>query len=41
MSQENVEIVKRGLAAFNPPLDVDILAELTTRDFEWFPALPQ
>jgi uncharacterized protein len=39
VSQANVEIVKQALDAFDPP-DADILAEVTTRDFEWFPALP-
>jgi len=39
MSQEGVEIVKRGIDAFNRR-DIDLLAELTTPDFEWFPALP-
>jgi ketosteroid isomerase-like protein len=39
MSQENVEIVKRGIDAFNRR-DVDVLASLTTPDFAWFPALP-
>jgi ketosteroid isomerase-like protein len=39
MSQANVEVVKRAFDAFDPP-DVDILAEVTTWDFEWFPALP-
>jgi ketosteroid isomerase-like protein len=39
MSQENVETVRRGIDAFNRR-DVDLLGELTTADFEWFPALP-
>jgi ketosteroid isomerase-like protein len=39
MSQANVEIVKRGIDAFNRR-DVDALDDLTTPDFEWFPALP-
>ena len=39
MSQQNVEIVKRGIDAFNRR-DVNVLADLTTTDFEWFPALP-
>ena len=34
-----MEIVRRGIDAFNRR-DVDLLAELTTPDFEWFPALP-
>ena len=40
MSQENVEIIKRGIDAFNRR-DVNLLAELTTADFAWFPALPR
>ena len=39
MSQDNVEIVKEGIDAFNRR-DVDALDDLTTPDFEWFPALP-
>jgi ketosteroid isomerase-like protein len=39
MSQENVEIVKRGIDAFNHR-NVDLLATLLTPDFAWFPALP-
>jgi ketosteroid isomerase-like protein len=39
MSKANVEIVKRGIDAFNRR-DVDALDDLTTPDFEWFPALP-
>jgi ketosteroid isomerase-like protein len=39
VSQENVDTAKRGIDAFNRR-DVDVLAELTTADFEWFPALP-
>ena len=34
MSQENVEIVKRGIDAFNRR-DLDGLAELSTPDAEW------
>jgi ketosteroid isomerase-like protein len=34
MSQENVEIVKRLMDAFNER-DLDAFAELTTPDFEW------
>jgi len=34
MSQENVEIVKRLMDAFNKR-DVDAFAEITTSDFEW------
>ena len=39
MSQANVEIVKRGIDAFNRR-DVEALADVVTPDFEWFPALP-
>jgi ketosteroid isomerase-like protein len=39
MSQERVEIVKRGIDAFNHR-NVDLLVMLTTSDFAWFPALP-
>jgi ketosteroid isomerase-like protein len=39
MSEANVEIVKRAMDAFNRG-DVDLIADLTTPDFEWFPALP-
>src|SRR5882762_5413549 len=39
MSQENVEIVKRALGAYNAR-DVDLIAAYVTADFEWFPALP-
>lgn len=39
VSQENVEVVKRVIEAFNRR-DVGAMAELTTADFEWFPALP-
>jgi ketosteroid isomerase-like protein len=38
MSQENVEIVKRLLDAFNER-DLDGFAELTTPDFEWSPSM--
>ena len=38
MSQANVEIVKSGIDAFNRR-DVDAFAEVTTVDFEMFPAL--
>jgi ketosteroid isomerase-like protein len=38
MSRANVEIARRGLAAFNRR-DIDAFADLTTADFEWFPAL--
>jgi ketosteroid isomerase-like protein len=37
VSQENVEIAKRGINAFNQR-DVYTLAEITTDDYEWFPA---
>ncbi|HWX87605.1 MAG TPA: nuclear transport factor 2 family protein [Solirubrobacteraceae bacterium] len=37
--QPNVEIIKRAIDAFNRR-DVDLIADLTTPDFEWFPALP-
>jgi ketosteroid isomerase-like protein len=39
MSQENVEIVKQVMDAFNRA-DADFLVELATADFEWFPGLP-
>jgi ketosteroid isomerase-like protein len=39
MSQENVEIAGRALAAYNWR-DVDSIALYVTTDFEWFPALP-
>jgi ketosteroid isomerase-like protein len=38
MSQANVEIVKRATDAFNRR-DVDVFDDLTTSDFEWFPAM--
>jgi ketosteroid isomerase-like protein len=38
MSQENVEILKRGIDAYNRR-DIDTFADLTTADVEWFPAL--
>jgi ketosteroid isomerase-like protein len=40
MSKETVEVVQRGIDAFNRR-DVDLVAELTTPDFAWFPALPR
>ncbi len=40
MSQENVEIVKRAMDAFNRP-GQEIYDELVTADFEWFPAMIQ
>ena len=39
MSQENVEIAKRGIDAYTED-DVGSFAEVVTADFEWFPALP-
>jgi ketosteroid isomerase-like protein len=39
MSQENVEIVRRGIDAFNRR-DLDGLDELMTGDCEWLPAMP-
>ena len=38
MSQENVEIAKRVVEAFNGR-DAAAASELTTPDFEWFPAM--
>jgi ketosteroid isomerase-like protein len=38
MSQENVEIVKRGIDAYNRR-DFDAYIALTTSDFELFPAM--
>ena len=38
MSQENVEIAKRAIGAFNRR-DVDAFAALTTPDFEWSPSM--
>src|SRR3954447_13833071 len=38
MSQKNVEIVKRAIAAFNRR-DADGLDEFLTPDCEWFPAM--
>ena len=38
MSQENVEIIKRAVDAFNER-DVETFMALTTPDFEWFPAM--
>ncbi len=38
MSLENVEIAKRATDAFNLR-DIDGLVALTTRDFEWYPAM--
>jgi ketosteroid isomerase-like protein len=39
MSQENVEIVKRAIDAFNVR-DIDAIYECVTPDLEWFPAMP-
>ena len=39
MSQENLETVRRGLAAFNAR-DADAFAALVTEDFVWMPSLP-
>lgn len=36
MSQENMELVERLMAAVNRR-DIDAFAEVTTPDFEWFP----
>ncbi|MCW3057861.1 MAG: hypothetical protein JWO21_1830 [Solirubrobacterales bacterium] len=39
MSRENVEVVKRAIAAFNRR-DVDGIVECVHPDVEWFPAMP-
>lgn len=39
MSQEDVEIVRRAMDAFNRR-DADGFAQFTTPSFEWLPALP-
>jgi ketosteroid isomerase-like protein len=39
MSQENVEIAKRVIDAFNRR-DVDAIVECVNPDIEWFPAVP-
>jgi hypothetical protein len=39
MSQENVEVVQRGIDGFDRR-EVNVIAELTTPDFAWLPALP-
>jgi ketosteroid isomerase-like protein len=39
MSQENVDLFKQGIDAFNR-LDVEAYAQIITPDFEWFPAMP-
>jgi ketosteroid isomerase-like protein len=38
MSHENVDVVKRGIRAFNDR-NIDLLAMLATSDFELFPAM--
>jgi ketosteroid isomerase-like protein len=38
MSRANVEVVERATDAFNRR-DVDVFDDLTTSDFEWFPAM--
>jgi ketosteroid isomerase-like protein len=38
MSQQNVEIVKRAMDAFNRR-DLTVYDDLYTADYEWFPAL--
>jgi ketosteroid isomerase-like protein len=38
MAQENAEIAKRAIDAFNR-IDVDAFTELTTADFEWSPSM--
>jgi ketosteroid isomerase-like protein len=38
MSQENVEIARRGIYAFNAS-DIDLFTALTTPDFEWSPSM--
>jgi ketosteroid isomerase-like protein len=39
MSREKVEVVRRGIDAFNAR-DAESFARLATEDFEWSPALP-
>ena len=39
MSQENVEIARRAIDAFNRR-DIDAICECVTPDLEWFPAMP-
>lgn len=39
MSQQNVEVARRALEAFNRR-DFDALVELITPDIEWYPAMP-
>jgi ketosteroid isomerase-like protein len=38
VSQENVEVAKRTLVAFNDR-DIEALAAVTTEDFQWFPSM--
>ena len=38
MSQENVEIARRAIDAFNR-IDVDLFTTLTTTDFQWSPSM--
>jgi ketosteroid isomerase-like protein len=38
VSEENIEVVTRAVAAFNAT-DVDAFTALTTMDFEWFPSM--
>jgi ketosteroid isomerase-like protein len=38
VSEENIEVVKRAVAAFNAT-DVEAFTALTTMDFEWFPSM--
>ena len=38
MSHENVEILRRGVDAYNQ-LDLSTLTAITTADFEWFPLM--
>lgn len=38
MSAENVEVAKRGIAAFNAR-EVELFASLTTPDFIWYPSM--
>src|ERR1044071_278598 len=40
MSQENVEVAKRGLDAFNRR-DIEAGVAVVTADFEWFPAMAE
>src|ERR1700730_1166027 len=39
MSHGRVDLARRGIDAFNRR-DIELLGELTTPEFEWFPALP-